>query len=420
MNISAIRLAKGSAGHFHIDAKAIRAGAVPDGFNWRGAPATPGFLRIVEPAEALSIMLVLDDGQVGFGDCVDVAYAGSAGREQPFRPGVTALLQGELEDRLRGADVAGWRRLAGEFDAPREDGTPWPAAIRYGLGQALLHAAALARRQPMMRLVRESYALPDVPGAPALLASTGMDDHETLDRLILKRADVLPHSFIADLDRHLGPSGEALIGHVRRIAARVADLGEEDYRPTLQFDMSGQLMRLFARPDLELMDYLERLADAAAPFAIRIECPWLEASRAAQIETYAALTVAMRRRGRALRIGVDEWCNRLEDFAAFAAAGAGDYLHIKMPDLGCITRSMSAIETCRAHGMEVFLGGSANETDQSARISAHLGLAFQPEVMLAKPGLGGDEALLIMRNEMARALALCSAPGDVRPPAIAG
>jgi methylaspartate ammonia-lyase len=35
-------------------------------------------------------------------------------------------------------------------------------------------------------------------------------------------------------------------------------------------------------------------------------------------------------------------------------------------------------------------------------------LACRADLMLAKPGLGGDEALMIQSNEMARALALSS------------
>ena len=407
MRIAEVLFAKGSAGHFHVDARALRAGAEPDGFSWKGEPLTPGFTRIVQPSESLSILLRLEDGQVGFGDCVDVAYAGSAGREPPFTPDrVLPWLRRELRERLVGAEISDWRGHAEGFAAPRGNGEPWPAAIRYGLGQALLHAASLARHRPMAALICEAYALPERLGMPPLLACAAMDDHEALDRLILKRVDVLPHSFITDPDRHLGRNGEALLGHVRRMAARIRALGDADYQPTLQFDMSGNLGRLFPAPDARLVDFLERLADAAAPFALRIECPWLGASRQEQIGIYVELTAAMRGRGRGLSIGVDEWCNRLEDFAAFAAAGAGDYLHIKMPDLGCITASMSAIEACRAHGMAFCLGGSANETDQSARVSAHIGLAFRPEVMLAKPGLGGDEALMIVRNEMARGLVM--------------
>ena len=50
---------------------------------------------------------------------------------------------------------------------------------------------------------------------------------------------------------------------------------------------------------------------------------------------------------------------------------------------------------CKQHGMGAALGGTANETDQSARICTHIGLACRPDFMLSKPGLGVDEALMI-------------------------
>ena len=56
--------------------------------------------------------------------------------------------------------------------------------------------------------------------------------------------------------------------------------------------------------------------------------------------------------------------------------------------------------------MGASLGGTANETDQSARITAHIGIACKPDFMLSKPGMGGDEALMILTNEMKRTLAL--------------
>ncbi|MFC7397920.1 methylaspartate ammonia-lyase [Chelatococcus sp. GCM10030263] len=404
MKIADVLFAKGSAGHFHIDAAALRKGAVADGFFWRGEPVTPGFSRIVQPSECLSIILLLDDGQVAFGDCVDVVYAGSAGREPPFVPDQhLQKLRTELRDHLAGCDAAHWQTQAMAFDQPAGR---WHTAVRYGVSQALLHAASLAQRQTMAGLIADTYGLSMPTQPPALLACAGMDDEETLDRLILKQVDVLPHAFVTDDDRHLGRKGEALLAHVARIAARIGALSEPGYRPQLQFDMSGHLARVFDVPGQNLIDFLERLADAAAPFGLRIECAWLAASRDEQIDLFAELTGQMRRRGGRVKLGVDEWCNTLDDFEAFARAGAGDYLHIKMPDLGSVTNSIEAVRLCHAHNMEAFLGGSANETDQSARISAHIGLACQPEVMLARPGLGGDEGVMIARNEMARALAL--------------
>ena len=57
------------------------------------------------------------------------------------------------------------------------------------------------------------------------------------------------------------------------------------------------------------------------------------------------------------------------------------------------------------HGTGAYLGGT-NETDRSARACVHVALAARPDQMLAKPGMGVDEGLMIVFNEMQRALRL--------------
>jgi methylaspartate ammonia-lyase len=47
--------------------------------------------------------------------------------------------------------------------------------------------------------------------------------------------------------------------------------------------------------------------------------------------------------------------------------------------------------------------------DQSVRITAQIGLACRPDLLISKPGFGGDEALMIQTNEMIRTLALIEA-----------
>jgi methylaspartate ammonia-lyase len=102
----------------------------------------------------------------------------------------------------------------------------------------------------------------------------------------------------------------------------------------------------------------------------------------------------------------DEWCNTLPDIRLFAQAQASDFVQIKTPDLGSIHNTIEAVLFCKQNGMGACLGGTANETDHSTRISCHMGLACGPDFMLSKPGLGADEALMIQTNEMARTLAI--------------
>src|SRR5580704_7294636 len=75
----------GRSGFFADDQAAIRGGAVHDGFTYSGAPLTPGFRTIRQPGEAVSVLLILSDGQVAHGDCAAVQYSGVGGRAPVFQ-----------------------------------------------------------------------------------------------------------------------------------------------------------------------------------------------------------------------------------------------------------------------------------------------------------------------------------------------
>ena len=61
----------------------------------------------------------------------------------------------------------------------------------------------------------------------------------------------------------------------------------------------------------------------------------------------------------------------------------------------------------------VYLGGSCTDTDQSARLCTNIALATRPFACSGKPGMGVDEALMIVGNEMQRVLAICKARGSL-------
>ena len=106
---------------------------------------------------------------------------------------------------------------------------------------------------------------------------------------------------------------------------------------------------------------------------------------------------------------MDERCNTLEDIELFAEARAAHLIQIKMPDVGSIADSARAVLTCKTHGVGAYIGGSCSETDLSARASVHIAVATQADMMLAKPGMGVDEGMMIVGNEMARVAALVAA-----------
>lgn len=409
MRICQVHYSVGLGGYLHRDLAAIKAGAKPNGAVFEGQPISPGFRKIVEPAEIISVILVLDDGQIAFGDCVDVILAGVGGRDPAFNAkDYLGLMQAEMTPLLAGRDVTHFRKNAEELDALQISGKPLHTALRFGVTQALLHATALAGHKTMAEVVAAEYStqLSDQP--IPLLVSCQRDDAGQRDRVILKRGGLFPHANFMSIDDHVGRRGEKLAAYAAGIARRIQEIGDADYRPRIHLDVYGTLGDLFPDP-VDLAGYLATLAAAAAPYDLIVESPIIAESRAGQLARYAELRKAIADKRAPVAIIVDEWCNTLADVVDFCDARVADYIQVKVPDLGGINNAIEAANYCRANGTGVCLGGSANETDQSARITAHIALACQPDFILSKPGLGGDEGMMILTNEMSRSLVLVQA-----------
>ncbi|MGB9594418.1 MAG: methylaspartate ammonia-lyase, partial [Anaerolineae bacterium] len=67
-------------GYYCEDLAVLQSRPMPVAERYTAPGVTPGFRRVREVAEAVSVGLVLDDGRVAWGDCVAVAYSGKAGR----------------------------------------------------------------------------------------------------------------------------------------------------------------------------------------------------------------------------------------------------------------------------------------------------------------------------------------------------
>ena len=406
MKIRDVVYSVGLSGYFNKDLLAVKAGAKANGTFLEGKPLTPGYTQIVQAGAIISVMLLLEDGSVAIGECADVIFSGLAGRDPLFIPAQhLPLLESVVRPWLAGRDVDRFRGNAEEIDRMQVKGARLHTALRYGLTQALLAATALAGRETPAEVIAREYGCRIGTAPVGILASCHRGDALQLDRVIMKRAAVLPHASFT-LARDLGAKGEVLMEYAGAISRRIQEVGAPDYRPRIHLDLYGTLGDLFGT-DLEgLADYLARLGEAAQPFDLLIESPVIAASREAQIETLGRLKAGLRSRGAKVGLIADEWCNTLEDTRVFAQSGACDYVQIKTPDLGGINNSIEAVLHCRAHGMGCCLGGTANETDISARITAQIGLATGPNFLLSKPGIGADEGLMILTNEMLRTLAL--------------
>jgi len=400
------------SGFFSDDQEAIRAGAVHDGFGYRGAPVTPGFSAVRQPGEALSVLLLLDDGSVVAGDCAAVQYGAVGGRDPLFSAAeAEAEVVAVLTPWLTGLELDGFRGTAERVDrCAGRDGAPLHTAVRYGVSQALLAAAAVQRRLTMAEVVRDEYATGSALRPVPLYAQTGDDRYLNAEKMILKRVDVLPHALINELETGLGNHGELLEAYLGWLVDRIVELWPTgDYRPRLHVDVYGTVGIAFDGDLTQIADYLDRLSRRCAPLTLVVEQPIDTGATASRIEVYGALLAELRARGSGVKIAVDEWCNTFDDVAAFVAARAADVIQVKTPDLGGLTNTIEALLLVREAGLEAFCGGSCNETDLSARVSAHIAMACDASQVLAKPGMGVDEGVMLVGNEMARTAALVAA-----------
>ena len=411
MKVKDVICAAGRSGYMHRDLLAIKSGkAKPNGSLYEGAPMSPGFTRIIEPATIISVMLVLEHGQVAFGDCADVILAGVAGRDPAFNAkGHIDYVRTDVAGALRGRDISGFKKNAEEMDAFTHGGKRLHTAIRYGVSQALLHATALSQKVTMAEIIAREYGSTISTAPIPILASCHKDDLGQLDRVILKRVELLPHASFQIVSEHVGLQGEKLAAFVRRVATRCKEIGDPDYNPRIHVDLYGTLGELFEMKIEPLADYLGKLRQESGSYKLLVESPMIATTQQEQIDKFAGLRTLLTQKGIDVGLIADEWCNTLPDIRLFAQAKAADFVQIKTPDLGSIHNTIEAVLFCKANGMGACLGGTANETDHSTRISCHMGLACQPDFMLSKPGLGADEALMIQTNEMARTLALLAA-----------
>jgi methylaspartate ammonia-lyase len=222
--------------------------------------------------------------------------------------------------------------------------------------------------------------------------------------MILKRVDILPHGLI-NSPAKFGRNGEVFEEFVRTVVRRIKTLGAEDYHPTLHFDVYSSIGLEFGVIPARIAEFIARISQQTGNLRLQIEAPADFGSLNAQIEGYARITESLRKLGCSARVVVDERCNTLDDIRLFAAARAADVIQIKMPDVGSVLDTIEGVLVCQKNGVGAYVGGSCVETDLSARASVHVAVATQADMLLAKPGMGVDEALSIVGNEQARLLA---------------
>ncbi len=409
MKIIDVICSKARTGFFFDDQRAIKRGAVSDGSAYFGETATEGFSAVRQAGEAISVMLLLEDGQIAYGDCAAVQYSGAGGRDplflaQDFIP----VIEQYIKPQLVGIEADNFRSLAEKIESIQVDGKRLHTAIRYGVTQALLDAVAKASKRMMCEVIADEYGTAVSDREIPVFTQSGDNRFDNSDKMIMKGAQVLPHALINNVKTKLGENGEILADYVRWLRDRILKLRlTQHYNPVLHIDVYGTIGAAFGNENYTAMaDYLASLAEIAKPFHLRIEGPMDVEDREKQMLALKELTRIIDERGIDVELVADEWCNTFEDIKYFADNKAGHMVQIKTPDLGGVNNTVEAVLYCKQKGIGAYQGGTCNETDRSAQVCVHIAMATQPDQMLAKPGMGVDEGYMIVYNEMQRILAM--------------
>ena len=418
MKIIDVVCSAGRTGFYFDDQRAIKQGAGHDGMFYTGAPVTDGFRSVRQAGESISVMLILEDGQIAWGDCAAVQYSGAGGRDPLFlAEDFIPVIEQYIKPQLVGKEANDFRGLCAMMEAITVEGKRLHTAIRYGVSQALLDAVAKATGRMMCEVVADEYGCTVSDKAIDIFTQSGDDRYMNADKMIIKGAQVLPHALINNIDEKLGRKGEKLAEYVAWLRDRILAMRhDESYLPVFHIDVYGTIGAAFGNNNYQAMaDYIEELGKIAKPFHLRIEGPMdCDCDRETQMTALAGLTAELDKRGCDVELVADEWCNTLEDIKLFADHKAGHMVQIKTPDLGGINNTIEAVLYCKERGVGSYQGGTCNETDRSAQVCVRCAMATQPVQILAKPGMGVDEGYMIVYNEMNRILAIRNAKKNLK------
>ena len=166
MKIVDLICSPGRTGFYFDDQRAIKGGAGHDGMFYTGGPVTPGFRSVRQAGESISVMLVLEDGQIAWGDCAAVQYSGAGGRDPLFlAEDFIPIIDTYIKPLLVGREAGNFRQLCREMEAITTGGRRLHTALRYGLSQAILDAVAKSTGRLMSPCCRSSFSsrLPTSP-----------------------------------------------------------------------------------------------------------------------------------------------------------------------------------------------------------------------------------------------------------------
>lgn len=406
VEIENVVVSTGLSGFYADDKAAIKAGAKENGFVYDGDPVTRGFTSIRMPGHSASVLLELSDGSVAVGDCAIAQYPGSGGRFDPiFADDMARLVREEVMPVVVGRELSSFREVAADVDELMRDGKPLHPSVRYGATQAVLDGVAKATRRLKAEVLSDEFGYQIANEPVGLNAQTGDQRYQNVDKMILKEVDMMPHGLFNSVAK-IGERGEKLLEYAEWVVDRIDEVGRNGYEPSIRFDVYGTLGDAFDTDTERIVEYLVELEGTVAPYELILEMPVSVGSKEEQFALFSELKDGLDDRDSDVQLMADEFANTLEDIREWVDQGSADVIQVKTIDLGSLSNVLEAVRYCEDNGVRAYQGGTCNETDISARTCVHVAMVAKPFAMASKPGMGVDEGIMIVNNEMNRILAL--------------
>lgn len=407
MKIKDVIATPGLTGYYFDDLEAIRhGGAKLDGFIYVGNPLTAGHTRIRQKGESISIMLVMENGEMAFGDGCSIQYSNVVGRDPLFlAEKYIPVINSEIKPFLTGKKISTFKDMAEAIESLEYRGAKLHTGIRYGVTQAILEAVSKMRKITMAEVIAEEYGTKISDHLIPVLAQSGDDRYVGADKMILKSVPVIPQGLFNNIKK-IGEEGEILLEYAAWLRDRVKEHGMSGYHPRFHLDVYGTIGYIFNNDPEKISHYLGLLEQTCQPFPVTVECPIDLPDKNDLITRMRSLKNALEKKNINVWICADDWCNTFEDIKDFVDASAAHMIQVKAPDLGGLNRTVEAALYCKQNGVKAFIGGTCNGTDKSSRVTVQIALAVRADLIYNKPGMAVDEGYMIVHNEMQRTLAL--------------
>ncbi len=406
MQINRVLAVKNLSAYYYEDVSALQVSPAAEDDRWFTPGISPGFKYLREPAEVVSIGIEVE-GRIYWGDAVGVSYAGKSGRRGVYR----------AADGIREVfDIIGPWILKQTFTSVKTAchslkafsqtlSEPLHVATLYGLSQAILLAFA-GEQSPFETIANEwKLAKKNLEPLP-IQGSCGNNFYGGTDKMLVHKLAALPHSQVDNIAEQVGLDGAKFLQRTQWLKERIKTFDHGHYNPIIHLDVHGAFGKIFGLDTSKIASFLRIVEDTLAPHQLRIESPLLGVSREDHLALMLSLSSQLQTLDSKIVLVIDEWANTLEDIKFFADNGFNGMIHIKMPDLGIVSDVVDAALYCKNRSVQVLLGGSCIETEISTKIGMHIAMVTRPDYVLAKPGMGIDEAIMLTNNEMQRIAAL--------------